>query len=169
MSAIQLSPTPLALRIRKATRAATKGGILEAQTVNALGHAADRLGHVETLHAPKPWSTVPASWRQAAIAVAQIETELAQVAKTRTSLWRPSGSAGLLRLTVALDAFPAEFEAIHHQGMNLEIREDEHHSVWIGLDGDEFEDEWSAPIRPEMGETLADCVRRFGRELRDAG
>lgn len=79
---------------------------------------------------------VPVSWRHAAIGVAQIEAELAWVTRARSTLWRPDGSAGLLRLTVALDAFPAEFEATHHLGMTLDIGEDEHHSVWIGADGD---------------------------------
>ena len=163
MSTSQLSPTPLATRIRKATNAALKSGILEVRTADTLRAGADALADVESIHAPTPWSAVPVSWRHAAIAVAQLECELAEVSTRGSTLWQPVESAGLLRLAVAVMAFPAESLAIL-MGMTLEIDEDEYHSVWIGVDGDAEHPGWTAPVLPAPGESLVDCVLGFCRK-----
>lgn len=163
MSSPKLSRTPLAARIRKATRAALRIGILEVGTADTLLGGADALADVESMHAPTPWSAVPASWRHAAVAVAQLECELAEVATRGTTLWQPVESAALLRLAVAVRAFPAESLALL-MGMTLDIDEDAHHSIWIGVDGDAEQPGWTAPVLPAPGESLVDCVLGFRRD-----
>lgn len=114
------------------------------------------------MHAPTPWSAVPVTWRHAAIAVAQLECEPAEVSTRGTTPWRDVESAVLLRLTVAVRAFPAAFLAIL-MGMTQDIDEDEYHSVWIGVDGDAEHPGWTAQVVPAPGESLMDCIRGFRR------
>jgi hypothetical protein len=157
MSSHGLSTTPLASRIRQIARTALKSAIVDAQFADALLLTSSEVADIESC------PLAHASWKEAAIGVAQIETELARAARSKEELarWRQEGSLGLHSLALASIAFPVETTA-NCLGLIFEIDPDDG-SFWVV-----HPDDWScqAEVRPEDGETMYACLIRLFVRLR---
>lgn len=155
MSSQYLSSTPLAFRLRLIARAAQKNGLIDDQLADALVRTSSDLAAIESC------DCAPASWKEAALAVAQVEAEFARAARSKKELarWRREGSVGLFTLTLVLSAFPMETHA-NRLGLFFEIDPDDG-KFWVS-----HPDHCSSQeVRREGGETVQECLLRLSARL----